>query len=315
MTRRLSMTTRQELTEAVGERYRRSDRNEKREILDEFVELTGYHRKHAIRGLCRELRPPKVKPGPQRRYDDEVRAALITLWEAADRICGKRLKALIPTLIESMTRHGHLSLSKGVHQRLKQISAATIDRLLHDVREQAFGGQHRRASGVGSAIRRAVPIRTFSDWNDPLPGYFEIDFVQHCGGGKVDSELVHTLVMTDIATGWTECLGHAISQRRIRSGVYRAGPPCVAVSPARSGLRQRYRLHERDGVRLLQSDGNRADAVACIQEERPGVGRAEEWRYRSPAGRLRKAARSGGHGNPCLPLPGFAALRQLLPTA
>ncbi|WP_236591656.1 hypothetical protein [Paraburkholderia metrosideri] len=96
------MTTRQELTEAVGERYRRSDQNEKRQILDEFVEFTGYHRKHAIRVLCRELRPPKVKPGPHRRYDDEVRAALITLWETADRICGKRLKALIPTLIESM---------------------------------------------------------------------------------------------------------------------------------------------------------------------------------------------------------------------
>jgi hypothetical protein len=203
---RLSMTTRQELTEAVGERYRRSDRTEKREILDEFIELTGYHRKHAIRVLCREPQPPKARRGPQRRYDDEVNATLITLWEAADRICGKRLKALIPTLIDSMTRHGHLSVSKEVHHRLKQISAATIDRLLHDVREQAFGGQHRRASGVGSAIRRAVPIRTFSDWNDPLPGYFEIDFVQHCGGGKVDSDLVHTLVMTDIATGWTECL-------------------------------------------------------------------------------------------------------------
>ena len=49
MTRRLSTTTRRELIEAVGERYRRSDRNDKRQILDEFVELTGYHRKHAIR--------------------------------------------------------------------------------------------------------------------------------------------------------------------------------------------------------------------------------------------------------------------------
>lgn len=60
MTRRLSMTTRRELTEAVGERYRRSDRNEKREILDEFVQVTGYHRKHAIRVLRREPQPPRA---------------------------------------------------------------------------------------------------------------------------------------------------------------------------------------------------------------------------------------------------------------
>src|SRR3569623_2430329 len=182
MTRQLSMTTRRELTEAVGERFRLSDRNEKRAILDEFVLLTGYHRKHAIRVLCREPRALRTKPGPQRRYNDEVRAALITLWEAGDRICGKRLKALIPTLIDSMTRHGHLTLSKDVRQRLNQISAATIDRLLRDVREQAFAGQRRRAGGVGNAIRRAVPIRTFSDWKAPLPGYLEVDFVEHCGG-------------------------------------------------------------------------------------------------------------------------------------
>jgi hypothetical protein len=59
---------------------------------------------------------PEAKPGAQRRYNDEVHAALITLWEAADWICGKRLNAVIPTLIESMTRHGHLSLSKEVRQ-------------------------------------------------------------------------------------------------------------------------------------------------------------------------------------------------------
>jgi len=45
------METRRELIEAVGERYRKSERAEKKQILDEFVELAGFHRKHAIRVL------------------------------------------------------------------------------------------------------------------------------------------------------------------------------------------------------------------------------------------------------------------------
>jgi hypothetical protein len=57
---------------------------------------------------------------------------VITLWEAGDRICGKRLKALIPTLIDSMTCLGHQTLSKDIRRRPKQISAATIERLLRD---------------------------------------------------------------------------------------------------------------------------------------------------------------------------------------
>jgi len=122
------------------------------------------------------------------------------------RICGKRLKALIATLIDSMTRHGHLSLSKDLRQRLKQISAATIDRLLRDVREQAFSGQRRRTGGIGKCDSPRSAIRTFTDWNNPLPGYLEVDFVEHCGGTKIDGDFVHSFVMTDIATGWTECL-------------------------------------------------------------------------------------------------------------
>jgi hypothetical protein len=167
MTRRLSTATRRELIEAVGQRYRAGNRYEKHEIIEKFIHLTGYHRKHAIRVLCRESRPAKAKPGPRRCHDDGVHAGLITLWEAADRICGKRLKAAIPTLTESMTRHGHLSLAQDVREKLATISAATTDRVLRDVREQAFARQRRRSGGVGNAIRRAVPIRTFADWNDP----------------------------------------------------------------------------------------------------------------------------------------------------
>jgi hypothetical protein len=178
MTRQLSMSTRRELIKAVGVRYRQSDRPGKKQILTEFLELTGYHRKHAIRVLSQEATPPKAKPGPRRRYTEEMREPLIVLWEAADRICGKRLKAIIPALIESMTRHGHLSLSDEIREMLIAVSPASIDRLLRDVRKQAFEGKRKRSGGVGSAIRRAVPIRTFAYWNDPLPGYLEIDFVE-----------------------------------------------------------------------------------------------------------------------------------------
>ncbi|WP_176385927.1 hypothetical protein [Paraburkholderia youngii] len=67
--------------------------------------------------------------------------------------------------------------------------------------------EDRPQFGAGSAVRGvSVNVRKRSPTAGHLPGYFEIDFVPHCGGGKVDSELVHTLVMTDIATGWTECL-------------------------------------------------------------------------------------------------------------
>ena len=40
--------------------------------------------------------PPTL---PRRIYSEAVREALIVLWEAADRICGKRLKAILPGLI------------------------------------------------------------------------------------------------------------------------------------------------------------------------------------------------------------------------
>ena len=104
----------------------------------------------------------------RRIYDEAVREALVVLWEASDRICGKRLKPLLPVLIEGMERHGHLQLAAEVRAALLRVSAATIDRALRRVREQAGGPPRRRA--VPSAVRRSVAVRTFSDWHDPPPG-------------------------------------------------------------------------------------------------------------------------------------------------
>ena len=84
------------------------------------------------------------------------------------------------------------------------ISAATIDRLLVETKIAAAGGKRRRV-GFYSAVRREVPIRTFNDWNDPVPGFCEVDMVAH-GGTSVAGSFIQTLTMVDVATGWTECM-------------------------------------------------------------------------------------------------------------
>ena len=135
------MTTRKELVEALRQRYRRAVFGERIKILDEFVAVTGYHRKHAIRLLCEEVATAKAAHTRNRLCDEAVRQALTVLWEAADRVCGKRLKALIPMLVDSMERHGHLDSGSG-HQ----------DQGLADQR-----GDHRPGTGCCAfAHRRAA---------------------------------------------------------------------------------------------------------------------------------------------------------------
>ena len=74
-----------------------------------------------------------ARAGRPRLYGDEVATALTVLWEAPDRICGKRLKQAIPTFITAMERHGYLSLEPETRKQLLSMSAATIDRLLRSI--------------------------------------------------------------------------------------------------------------------------------------------------------------------------------------
>ena len=208
------MTTRKELVEALRGRYRSAAFSDRIKILDEFVALTGYHRKHAIRVLREGVVPASATRGRNRLYDEAVRQALTVLWEAADRVCGKRLKAVIPTLVDAMERHGHLDLEPVIKTKVLKISAATIDRVLAAARLH-IDGQRKRRKGIGSAIRRSIPVRTFADWRDPPPGFFEIDMVEHCGGPMTDGDYIHTLTMTDIATGWTECVAMRVREQML----------------------------------------------------------------------------------------------------
>ena len=214
MARNLSVKTNNELIMALRQRYEGASRTEKAKMLDEFVALSGYHRKHAIRRLQAVKAPYRMNTARKTVYDIAVIETMRVMWEAADRVCGKRLKAALPSLLQAMERHGHIALDPALKGKLLAMSAATMDRALRPIRLH-IDGKSRRRSGIGSAIRRSIPVRTFADWDDPLPGFFEIDMVEHCGGIKRGGNFVHTLTLTDIATGWTECISMPVRDQSL----------------------------------------------------------------------------------------------------
>ena len=118
-----------------------------------------------------------------------------------------------------MERHGHRDLSPILRTKVLQVSAATIDRKLAATHLHLDGRRLRR-KGLGSAIRCSIPVQTFADWRDPPPGLFEIAMVEHCGGSKSDGDYVHTLTMTDIATGWTECVAMRVREQMLIVGAF-----------------------------------------------------------------------------------------------
>ena len=211
------MATRDELVAAVAGRYALGNRKERGRILDEFAAVTGHHRKHAMRLLRAGMAGGHIGPRPGRRlYGEAIRQALIVIWEASDRICGKRLHPLMPMLVEAMERHGHLDLAPEVRAGLLAMSAATMDRALREVRGPS-GGRRRRAP-PSAAIRRSVGVRTFAGWCDPAPGFMEADLVAH-SGPTTKGSFVQTLTLTDIATGWTECAPVLVREQKLLTEV------------------------------------------------------------------------------------------------
>lgn len=206
MSKPMSLAARRELVSSISARYQAAARKDKKTILDEFIVATGYHRKYAISLLKHSASASasdKKKPRSRKRtYSEEVKQPLTMLWLAANRLCSKRLVPFLPEFLATLERFGHLRLSQEVKAKLLEISPATVDRLLADIR-------HKRQRGLsttrpGSLLKHQVPVRTFADWDDLQPGFLEADLVAHCGT-STHGPYLSTLVLTDVATGWIEC--------------------------------------------------------------------------------------------------------------
>lgn len=209
-----------EYVKAIRVRYLGAERKQKSMIPDEFCQTTGYSRKAAIRALCH---PPSAKAerrGRKREYGLAVREALREVWVASDCVCSKYLEPWLKDFIPILERQGELELEEGVKEQLLRMSPATMDRLLQPYRRFKLRQPHSQ-SRARSGIRALVPIRTFGEWANVKPGSVQADLVMHCGGTLEGFHLT-SLVVVDVATGWTE--SQAVwgkGQERVRGAMHR----------------------------------------------------------------------------------------------
>jgi len=188
------MKIRKAISKTIAERYRNSSKKEKTKILDEFTKITGYNRSYAIYLLNRigkkvvlwDKRKRLVFVGENIRvkkrkrpiiYDDKVVNWLKNIWVLLDYPCGKRLAPYMEEIINRLDKNG-MMIEEDIKEKLKRMSAATIDRKLRYYKKQ-LELKRRSKTKPGSLLKSQIQVRTFSDWDEKMPGFIEVDLVDH----------------------------------------------------------------------------------------------------------------------------------------
>jgi hypothetical protein len=205
------MHAREQYLSEIRKKYVRADEHRRTQLLDEALKRTGMNRKYLIRLLNRAERP---KPKVQRRhrgaeYGDAVVTALVEVWDMFEQPCGARLAAVLRSETDRLIRLGELRCSEETAEKLKAISASTIDRLLRREKRVRLLRRNRNP-GVQRLIHQKVPVKVAADWDTSEVGNIQVDFVAHCGR-STGGDYVHTLSAVDIATNWWE--GQAVAVR------------------------------------------------------------------------------------------------------
>jgi hypothetical protein len=168
------------------------------------VEWTGYSRKYAIELLNHgEHDQQSIQRRRLPQYGPAVQQALFLAWKATHYVCAKRLLPSLPTLVTMLEQHEHLQLTEEERRQLLAMSVSTAERFLRTQRKPRV--HSLSTTTPGPWCKSQSPVRLFSPWEEERPGFVEIDLVAHCGE-HLDGSFLYTLTLTDLSTGWTECI-------------------------------------------------------------------------------------------------------------
>jgi hypothetical protein len=203
MDKNMSQSTRIEVLEKLRRRYQAAGAEHKTKLIDQAVQLLGYHRKAAIRalrqGAVSSIKGPAVLSGRPVKYEPNLLLPwLRPIWQASDYACGRRLVAMLPEWIPAYEQH-EKRMPGEVREKLLLASGRTLDRLLEPLRGQGAG---RSMTRPGTLLRQQIPIRG-SLWEEGKAGWLEVDTVALCGG-SVAGEFVWMVDGVDYATTWVE---------------------------------------------------------------------------------------------------------------
>lgn len=183
-------------------KYKAADRKTKGQLLDDFCEFTGHHRKAALRLLNNPFKPKtKRKRTREREYDQDTVNAITTLWRAANEICGERLQPFIPDLLDKLIACQEMTVTYGVYAKLKKVSMATVKRIVGKEKHRSL----IKLAGTtkpGTLLKSQIAVR-YGGWEEVDPGWCETDTVAHCGT-DISGTFIYSLNVIDICSGWSE---------------------------------------------------------------------------------------------------------------
>jgi hypothetical protein len=198
------MATRREIIGNHRLKYRKSSKKAKGVIIDAVCLSTGLSRDRTARLLSGAPKRTKGqgKRGRKPKYGSDVKIALEKVWEYMDHASGKRLTAGMNDMLTALIRFKEIKAGDTTLTLLHDLSPATADRLLRRVKERT-GLRGISTTKPGTLLKKNIPIRLGTEWEEDKPGFVEIDLVAHCGRTTA-GDYLNTLDITDICTGWTE---------------------------------------------------------------------------------------------------------------